>query len=106
MKVGSSDRVDLIFTRGQEGLRFMVPPKQPRALPVAANLTYLQVSREAAQAEWDYVKKSAKLAVRLREGAIVGEIQNQKTLTIRQGGQTSTLQFTLYVVPQSAVEGS
>jgi type VI secretion system protein ImpJ len=105
MKVGSSDRVDAIFRMGAAGLRFSYCPRPPRALPSLPGLIFFQVSREANETEWLNVQKSLTLAIRLNENLIAGNIQEQRTLTIRSGGQTTTLQFTLYVVPQSAGSG-
>jgi type VI secretion system protein ImpJ len=99
MKIGSSERVDEIFRQGQAGLRFTYSSYPPRALPVQPGLIYFQVDRESQAAEWDKVQRSLSLAVRLNENLIVGNIQGQRTLTIKVGGQTSTLQFTLYMVP-------
>jgi type VI secretion system protein ImpJ len=98
MKIGSSDRVDRIFQLGQAGLKFAHAPVPPRALPTLPGLTYLQVSRESQQEEWQNVQKSLTLAIRLNETRVVGSIEGQRVLTIRTGGQTTTLQFTLYVV--------
>ena len=105
MKIGSSDRVDTIFTRGQEGLRFAPCPRPPRDLPSAPNLTYFDVPRDANSAEWQHVQRSLSLAIRIREGDIVGNIQGQRELTIRTAGQTATMQFTLFMVPTSPVRG-
>lgn len=102
MKVGSSDRVDTIFRMGQAGLRFSYCPHPPRALPSVPGLIYFQVSREAHEAEWAHVQKSLTLAIRLNENLIAGNIQGQRVLTIKTGGQTTTLQFTLYVVAQDS----
>ena len=99
MKIGSSDRVDTIFTRGQEGLRFTPSSRPPRDLPSAPNLVYFEVSRESATGEWAYVQKSLSLAIRIQERDVVGSIQDQRELTIRTGGQTTTFTFTLYMVP-------
>jgi type VI secretion system protein ImpJ len=100
MKVGSSDRVDAIYRLGQAGLRFTHAPRPPRALPVQPGLIYFQINRESQQAEWQNVQKSLTLAIRLNENLIAGDIQGQQVLTIKTGGQSTTLQFTLYVVPQ------
>jgi type VI secretion system protein ImpJ len=102
MKIGSADRVETIFTRGQEGLRFAHNANPPRDLPSAKALTYFEIDRMATLPEWQAVQGSLTLAIRLREGDIVGSIDGQRELTIRTGGQTHTLQFTLYVVPRAA----
>jgi type VI secretion system protein ImpJ len=102
MKVGSSDRVDTIFRLGQAGLRFAPCPRPPRALPSFAGLFYFQINRDSLQGEWQNVQKSLTLALRLNENRIAGNIQGQRVLTIKTGSQTTTtLKFTLYVVPQA-----
>lgn len=99
MKIGSSDRVDIIFTKGQEGLRFTHCPRPPRDLPSAPNLTYFEVSRESATNEWSHVMKAKTLAIRIQERDVVGNIDGQRELRIRSGGQTVLFAFTLYLVP-------
>jgi type VI secretion system protein ImpJ len=101
MKIGSSDRVDAVFRLGQAGLRFDPCPRPPRMLPMLPGLIYFQVSRDSQQLEWQNVRKSLTLALRLNENRIAGNIQGQRVLTIKTGAQTATLQFTLYVVPQA-----
>lgn len=100
MKIGSSDRVDTIFTKGQEGLRFTPCPRPPRDLPSAGNLTYFEVSRDSATNEWAHVQKMKTLAIRIQERDVVGSIDGQRDLTIRTGGQATTFSFTLYLVPR------
>ncbi len=101
MKIGSGGNVDSIFQRGQAGLEFSHAPNPPRALPATAGLVYFQVNRDSQQEEWSRVKKEYSLALRLNETRVVGEIQGQRILTVRTGGQTTTLQFTLYVVREA-----
>jgi type VI secretion system protein ImpJ len=101
MKVGSSDRVDQLFRLGQAGLKFTHTPQSPKALPRRPGLIYFQVGRESQQAEWLNVQKSLSLAVRLNETRVAGKIQDQRRLTINTGGgQMTTLQFTLFAVPE------
>jgi len=105
MKVGSSERVDGIFRLGQAGLRFAVAARPPRVLPNVPGQVYFQLSRDTApQGEWLNVQRSLTLAIRLNENLIAGDIQGQRTLHIRSGASTSTMQFTLYVVPQRLVQ--
>ncbi len=103
MKIGSSDRVDEIFRLGQAGLRFSYAGHPPRALPSQPGLIYFCVDRESQSSEWDTVERSLTLAVRLNENLIVSNIQGQRTLTINVGGQSTTLQFTLYMVPRDKI---
>ena len=89
-----------IFRLGQAGLKFTHSPRPPRALPSVAGLNYFQISRESQLDEWQNVQKSLTLAIRLNENRIAGNIQGQRILNIKTGGQTTPLQFTLYLVPQ------
>ncbi len=101
MKIASSDRVDRIYQYGEAGLQFSHTPQPPRALPKMEGLSYYQINRDSQPAEWDFVRKSLTLAIRLNELKIVGTIEGQRRLTIRlgaQASQTTTLEFTLYVV--------
>jgi type VI secretion system protein ImpJ len=99
LKIGSSDRVDTIFTKGQEGLRFKHAPLPPRDLPSEPNLTYFEVSRESATNEWAHVQKMKTLAVRIQERDVIGSIDGQENLTIKTGNQSTTFSLTLYLVP-------
>jgi type VI secretion system protein ImpJ len=101
MKIGSSENVDRIFQKGAGGLRFQHAPAPPRVLPAAQGLLYLQVSR--AEEEWKNVVRTLTLAIRLNETRVAGNIQGQRTLTVKTGpGQTTTMEFTLYVVKAEA----
>jgi type VI secretion system protein ImpJ len=100
MKVGSGDRVDAIFQLGQAGLRFEPCPK-PAVLPDLAGQRYFRVSRQPER-EWQQVLRSLTVAVRINETRVVGGLQGQRAVTVRTaGGQTSTMQFTLYAVPSA-----
>jgi len=99
LKIGSSDRVDTIFTKGQEGLRFTHAAYPPRDLPSGDKLTYFEVSRESATNEWAAVQKAKTLAIRLLERDIVGSIDGQRELAFKTGNQTSAFAFTLYLIP-------
>ncbi|HTU21199.1 MAG TPA: type VI secretion system baseplate subunit TssK [Gemmataceae bacterium] len=101
MKIGSSDRVDAIYDYGSAGLKFS-HQVQPRSLPVLPGLIYFQVDRDSQAGEWQHVRQSLTLAVRLNEQHILGSIQGEQTLTIRHGGQTATLRFTLYLARTSS----
>jgi type VI secretion system protein ImpJ len=103
MKIGGSERVDTIFRMGMAGLKFDHSPRPPRSLPSAPGLIYFQVSHDAAQSEWMNVQRSLTLAIRLNENLIAGNIQGQRILMIRTPNISTTLQFTLYVVPARPV---
>jgi len=97
MKIGSSEKVDRIFQMGAAGLKFTHTPTPPRALPSIPGMNYFQVSRDSE--EWQNVRQTLTLAIRLNELKIAGNIQGQRTLTIlKSDGQTTTMEFTLFVV--------
>jgi type VI secretion system protein ImpJ len=102
MKIGSAVRVDQIFDRGEAGLKFTHAAAPPQALPAEPGLVYFQVSRESRTDEWRNVEQSRTLALRLNQNRIAGAIQGQRVLQIRAAGQTTTMQFTLYVLPPEA----
>lgn len=100
MKVGSSDRVEDIYRNGQAGLRFAHNSIPPRALPNRPGLVYFQIDRNSQKDEWESVRKSLTLAVRLNENRIAGNIQGQQVLQVRSTGRTFDMEFTLFVAPQ------
>jgi type VI secretion system protein ImpJ len=102
MKIGSAGRVEHIFKLAFHGLAFTPVPNPPRALPARQGLIYFQVDRRSQQDEWDFVQKELTLAIRLNEHRIAGNIQGKRVLTINlPRGQTS-LEFTLYLLPQGS----
>ncbi len=99
MKVGSSDRVEELFRKGAQGLRFEAEELPPQELPKVVGQLYFRVVQDAKDPEWLNLKKSLTLALRLNENLIVGSIQNQRRLTIHVGGRNVTMQFSLFVLP-------
>jgi type VI secretion system protein ImpJ len=100
MKIGSVLRVDEIFARGEQGLRFNHAPQPPEALPTEPGLVFFQINRESNQQEWQNVQKTLALGIRLNQNRIVGTIQGQRTLNIKMGAQSATMEFTLYLITQ------
>lgn len=98
MKIASAGRVDLVFTRGLRGLVFAHSRQPPRVLPSRPGLSYFQIDRATQAEEWAHVQSELTLAIRLNKDLIYGNIQDQRELTIKIGGQTTTMRFTLYVV--------
>jgi len=101
MKVGSSDRVDSIFRLGEAGLTFTHAPHPPRVLPAHAGLIYFEINREARDLEWRNVEQSLTLAIRLNENLIAGNIQGERLLRVKTAQSTTSLEFSLYVVPRN-----
>jgi type VI secretion system protein ImpJ len=102
MKVGSSDRVEDLFRQGVAGLRFAAEQHTPPGLPKIPGQVYFQVIGDPKNPEWLNVKKTLMLALRLNENMIVGNIQNQRRLTVKVAGRTVTMQFSLFVLPKKA----
>ncbi len=101
MKIASAAQADRIFTQRQAGLKVTHLPTPPRVLPAAAGLVYFQVDPHSQPEVWEAVRNELALAVRLNERRIAGNIRGERVLKIATGGgQTATLQFTLYVVPR------
>jgi type VI secretion system protein ImpJ len=100
MKIGSSDRVDDLFSRGAAGLKVTPVKLLPSVLPTPPGLLYFQVDREAQEQEWQRVQQSLSLAIRINENLVAGGIQGHRELQIKAAGQTTTIRFTLFVVPQ------
>lgn len=101
MKIASAAQADRIFTLRQAGLKFSHMPNPPRVLPSAAGLVYFQVDPHSQPEVWDAVKGELALALRLNEKRVAGNIRGERVLKIATGGgQTATLQFTLYVAPR------
>jgi type VI secretion system protein ImpJ len=103
MKMGSSERVDELFRQGAPGLRFVADANPPSSLPKVPGQIYFQVMQDMKNPEWLNVKKSLSLALRLNENLIVGNIQNQRRLTVKAAGRNVTIQFSLYVLPERKI---
>jgi type VI secretion system protein ImpJ len=110
MKVGSSERVENIYRMGELGLAFAYLPsvQVPQSLPRPHGLTYFQIQRhdpgDAARkspGEWPFVERSLTLAIRFNEKLIVGNIDRQEVITLRQATEMP-FRFTLFVLPPGA----
>jgi type VI secretion system protein ImpJ len=102
MKIGSADHVDDIFKHGRRGLVFAYAPDPPSVLPDAPTVTYFEINRDASPEEWEHVRATLALAVRLNDKLIAGNIQGQTEVNIRTEGETTPMQFTLFVVHRPA----
>jgi hypothetical protein len=88
MKIGSAERADEIYRRGEAGLR---SPSQrcTRALPGRLGLIYFRVIRESQEEEWKNVQKTLSMAIRVNEHRVEGSQpgpQGKQVLTIKPGG--------------------
>ena len=102
-KIGSADRVEMIYRRRDVGLQFAQVPAAslPQALPRDAgpsnSVTYFQINRELQQNEWQSVESSRTLAIRFKEDILVGKIEGEREVTLRLSSDM-TFRFTLYVL--------
>lgn len=99
MKVGSSERVDMVFRHGRAGLKFIPVNTPPRVLPASRGTVYFQLAADTTANEWPEVQKSLSLAVRINENRVVGNIQDQRDLTVQIQQDSITLRFNLFAVP-------
>jgi type VI secretion system protein ImpJ len=102
MKIASADQVDQIFTLAKRGVKFEHSARPPRVLPSPPGLIYFQVDPQSQPDVWQDIKDKLTLALRLNTRGLVESPDNAPNeLTIRTSdGQTASLMFTLYVVPQ------
>jgi type VI secretion system protein ImpJ len=109
-KVGSADRVEMIYRRRDVGLQFSPVPASalPQALPRDAgatlSMTYFQINRELQQAEWQSVETSRTLAIRFKEDILVGKMEGEREVTLRLGSDMA-FRFTLYVLIRGGAGG-
>lgn len=109
-KVGSADRVEMIYRRRDVGLQFTQVPVSslPQALPRDAGpsnwLTYFQINRELQQNEWQAVESSRTLAIRFKEDILVGKMEGERQVTLRLSSDM-TFRFTLYVLVRGESAG-
>ncbi len=97
MKIGSAENVDEIFRRGGQGLSFSPQTNPPVALPSEQGLAFFEINRDSQQQEeWNFVRRSLILAIRLNSTRIDGGIDGQKTLRLKVGGHS--FETTLYVL--------
>jgi type VI secretion system protein ImpJ len=98
-KLGSSSRVDMLFSRRMPGLDLRPLQQAPAALPPTRDWVYYQVSRDSS--EWKYVQSEQSLAMRLKKELIVNvdSLQGQRTLVVNMQGKGASLQFALFAVP-------
>ena len=98
MKIASTDRVEDVYALGQRGMIFRYEAQPPRVLPITKRDTYFSLERTPD--EWPSVQKTRRMAIRLNERLLDGDLQNKRDVLIRgQPGKQPVMRFTLYVVP-------
>ena len=98
MKIASTDRVEDVYALGHRGMVFRYEAQPPRVLPITKKDTYFSIERSPD--EWPFVQRTRRLAIRLNERLLDGDLQNKRDVLIRgQPGKQPVMRFTLYVVP-------
>lgn len=99
-KLGSSRKVELLFTRRAEGLRLQTVDRPIRALPVQQDWIYYEVSQNESPA-WRDVVETQTLAMRLRDSLILNQdkLQGEQRLLVSAFGRKVAMQFALFAVP-------
>lgn len=98
MKIASSDRVEEVYALGHRGMVFRYEPQPPRVLPVTKKDTYFSIERSPD--EWPFVQRTRRLAIRLNERLLDGDLEGKRDVMIRgQPGKQPVMRFTLYIVP-------
>lgn len=101
MKIASSDRVEEVYALGHRGMVFRYEPQPPRVLPITKKDTYFSIERSPD--EWPFVQKTRKVAIRLNERLLAGDLEGKRDVMIRgQPGKQPILRFTLYIIPPRA----
>ncbi len=101
MKIASSDRVEEVYGLGHRGMVFRYEPQPPRVLPITKKDTYFSIERSPD--EWPFVQKTRKVAIRLNERLLAGDLEGKRDVMIRgQPGKQPILRFTLYIIPPKA----
>jgi type VI secretion system protein ImpJ len=111
-KIGSGDRVEMIFRRRESGLQFNAVPiaALPQALPRDAGpssyFTYFQINRDLQQNEWQSVQTCKTLAIRFREDDIPDKRipEGEQEVTIHMLNADMVFRFTLYVLVRGGVQ--
>ena len=100
MKVGSSEEVDSIYSRGRRGVRIMPVGDAPRAFP-RADWHYFRVDREGA---WESVERSLNLGMRFNERRVEQQVngENKVDVTDRETGNLVSLSFSLFAMRNSS----
>jgi type VI secretion system protein ImpJ len=98
-KLGSINRVEMLFSQRMPGLDLKPLPQAPAVLPPTRDWVYYQVGRDTA--EWKHVHRENSLAMRLKKELIknLSELQGQRTLEVNVQGRATPLQFALFAVP-------
>jgi type VI secretion system protein ImpJ len=103
MKIGAGSSVDELYRLGRAGLRFEHQPDPPRCLPLRPGRVFFSVNPATSPEQWAEVQNGLSLAVRFNENLIAGDVQDRRSIDVSVDGRSTTLEFTLYVVPPNAV---
>jgi type VI secretion system protein ImpJ len=99
-KMGSAGQVEMLFRNAVPGLALKPLRQAPSPLPLRADATYYEVSREPAPV-WGDVVASQTLSMRFRDALVVNRdaLRGKRVLVLNCGGKNAELEFSLYAVP-------
>jgi type VI secretion system protein ImpJ len=100
-KMGSAGHVDMLFRNAVPGLALKPLRQPPAPLPMRADCTYYEVSREPDPV-WGDVVSTQTLAIRFRDLLVVNRdsLKGKRQLILNWGGKNAELQFSLFAVPE------
>jgi len=84
-------------------LQFEYLADPPRCLPLRPGRAFFAVEPSRSPDQWDAIQRSLTLAVRFNESLIAGDIQSRQAIEVVIDGRPVSLEFVLYVVPQTAI---
>lgn len=97
-KLGSEDKVDMLFTSRLPGVKMRKLAQAPAILPSGGNWVYYEIERD--NPAWNDIQRTGTLAMRLQDRLIENknELINQRTIIVNFQGRKAELDFALFAV--------
>ncbi|HTN76905.1 MAG TPA: type VI secretion system baseplate subunit TssK, partial [Pirellulaceae bacterium] len=97
-KLGSEDKVDMLFTNRLPGVKMRKLAQAPSILPGGGNWVYYEIERD--NPAWNDIQRTSTLAMRLQDRLIENktELLNQRTIIVNFQGRKAELEFALFAV--------
>lgn len=98
MKISSPERAENVYSMGHLGMAFRHEKDPPLVLPFRTRDAFFSIERSPN--EWPHVQLSKRVAIRMNERLLEGDLQGKNEVTIKgqAGKQAPILRFTLYIV--------
>ncbi|QEL20039.1 type VI secretion system baseplate subunit TssK [Limnoglobus roseus] len=98
--VAGVDRVETVYSKGHRGMDFRYVADPPKVLPQTNKDTFFSIARNPD--EWPLVQTSRKVAIRLNERLLAGDLEGKREVCLKGvPNKQPILRFTLYVVPKA-----